>query len=89
MIVVVLTERGAGAALSQLRDIHAEEDVFPASEALRSRGGSDAHGSVGRGLHTVTAVQSPVCHLSHLQEDGRTLSQVLPTTQRCSRRCIF
>ena len=73
---MLLTERGAGAALSQLRYIHAEEDVFRAPEALRSRGGSDTHGSVGRGLHTVTTVQPPVCHLSHMQEDGRTVSQV-------------
>ena len=77
---VFLTERGTSGSFSQRREILAEEDAVPASATLWSRGGNHVHGSVGRGVHTVTALQSPVCHLSHLQEDGRTLSQVVTNT---------
>jgi len=80
----MLTERGSGGEVPQwfMLEIHAQEDTFSAAAALRSRGRGVLHGSVGQRFHTVTSIQSPACHLSHLQEDGRTLSQVCKHTSR-------
>ena len=75
-VLVLYTGREADRPMSESREIFTKKDSFSVLGTLRTYSGGEVHGWVGRRFNTDPALQSAMCHVSRLQANGRTMSQV-------------